>query len=198
MEGDDHPHPLSAVELVASRAEWAAEFETLARQLEAALGPLALRIDHVGSTSVPGLAAKDVIDVQVIVESFAPEIDAALTRAGLTAPFGAERLRDHVPKGSTWPEERWEKLLYVAASGRAAHVHVRLTGSPNERYALLFRDYLRADETARRAWEAVKRRVAAEAPDRAAYAEAKDPLCDELMVGAERWAAASGWSVGPG
>ena len=50
--------------------EWPALFAELAAQIRMALGPLALRIDHVGSTAIPGLAAKPVIDVQVSVETF--------------------------------------------------------------------------------------------------------------------------------
>jgi GrpB-like predicted nucleotidyltransferase (UPF0157 family) len=50
------------------RSEWATDFVVLAEKLRSALGNLALSIDHIGSTSVPGLCSKDVVDIQVIVE----------------------------------------------------------------------------------------------------------------------------------
>src|SRR6185437_2768817 len=63
---------------------WPAEFGAVARPLRAALGSLALRIDHVGSTAVPGLAAKDKIDIQVTVQDFTniTRINAAITNLG--------------------------------------------------------------------------------------------------------------------
>ena len=72
-------------------------------------------------------------------------------------------------------------------------MHVRAAGSPNERYALLFRDYLRSDEAARARWATVKAELAAATTTRDEYAERKDPLTDTLMVDAEAWAASTGW-----
>jgi len=171
------------------RAEWADEFERIASDLRAALAAQALRIDHIGSTSVPGLAAKDVVDVQVIVR----RLDPRLELPGFFAPYDGV-LVDHVPPSWEGPTEAWQKLFFRPSAGKRVHVHVRVAGSPNERYALLFRDYLRATPAAREAWEATKRRVALEHPDRDAYAAAKDPLTDELMDAAERWAVRVGWS----
>ena len=184
---------MGAVDLVAHRPEWAAEFVQLARVLQDALHGVARRIDHIGSTSVPGLSAKDVIDMQVIVARLVP-LDERLP-AGFEARFGGAIVRDHVPAGWKGPVDAWDKRLYARLEGRIAHLHVRISGSPSERYALLFRDYLRADEDARDRWATVKARVAAESESRDAYAGAKDPLTDDLMTDAERWAHASGWSV---
>lgn len=66
--------PIHAIVIHAYRTEWPAEFAALRSALAAILGPLALRIDHIGSTSMPELGAKDVIDIQVTAVALAPEI----------------------------------------------------------------------------------------------------------------------------
>lgn len=69
------------IRIVDYQARWVQEYEEIAHALHDALGGLALRIDHIGSTSVPGLAAKDVIDVQVTVRQFTPDLEAAFWQA---------------------------------------------------------------------------------------------------------------------
>ena len=181
---------MSEVVLSGTQPEWAQEFELVAAEVRAALGGRALAVDHIGSTAVPGLAAKDVIDVQVRVE----DLDG-IELPGFDTPLGTGAIHDHVPAGDTHDRYEWEKRYFRRLEPRRVHVHVRRQGSANARYALLFRDYLRANDGARRAWEAVKRQVAAAHPDREGYAVAKDPLTDELMHDAERWAVAAGWSL---
>jgi GrpB-like predicted nucleotidyltransferase (UPF0157 family) len=187
--------------IVPWRDEWSREFDELAARLTEGLGPLALRIDHIGSTSVPGLPAKDVIDAQVIVRSLAPreEIVAAFARLGL-GQRGADWLyQDHVPAGWEGDESAWGKLLFGPPEGeRPSNVHVRAAGSPNERYALLFRDFLRADERARDLWGGFKERLAEETDhDLELYTELKDPATDVLIASAEEWARAAGWPGAP-
>ncbi|GAB3826555.1 GrpB family protein [Kribbella italica] len=170
------------------RASWPDEFAALADQLRAVVGRLAPTIDHVGSTSVPGLAAKGCIDVQLRVASLDELVDP-LTAAGY-------RLRPEVwnrVEVSTGVESR--KLVFAPAVGaRTCNVHVRLAGGANARYALLFRDYLRADEAARAGWGAFKQRLAASLPRLTDYGQIKAPATAVLMTGAERWAAQTGWS----
>ena len=72
---------------------------------------------------------------------------------------------------------------------------MRLSGGPNARYALLFRDYLRADEVARNGWGAFKQRLAVSVPDLMDYGQIKAPATEVLMAGAERWAAETGWTL---
>ena len=82
--------------IVAYCPDWADEFRALIRPLHAALGPLALRIDHIGSTAVPGLAAKDVLDMQVTVRDFTPDLEAAFGRAGYARqPYNQDRPAPH-------------------------------------------------------------------------------------------------------
>ena len=185
---------INPIIIVDYRPEWAAEFTGVAHALQAVLGPLALRIDHIGSTAVPGLAAKDVLDVQVTVHDFTPELDAAFQAAG----YGAlDFTQDHRPPTATGPDRDWEKRMYRPTDGgRRMNLHVRRAGSGNGRYALLFRDYLRAHPLAAAAYGQAKRALAQHGPtDWDLYYAVKDPICDIIMAGAEDWATATGWQL---
>lgn len=172
---------------------WPAEFQRLGRRIRSILGDRALRIDHIGSTSVPRLAAKDRIDIQVTVA----ELDDAnpLGGAGFEELVG---FGDHRPPGTEGPDEDWSKRFFNAPENeRRANVHVRVEGRANQRYALLFRDYLRAHPASAEAYAELKRRLAAELRNVAAYPDVKDPACDLIIVAAEAWADATGWQPGP-
>jgi dephospho-CoA kinase len=187
------------VVLSAYRDDWPAEFERLAARLRTAVGTIALSVDHIGSTAVPGLAAKDVIDVQVIVASLDEDATRALpllSDAGFVQRDGDWNLRDHIPANWHGDAAAWSKFVVGPRDEgeRASNIHVRAAGSPNERYALLFRDYLRCDSSARRAWELFKTRLAAVTETREEYGQVKDPATDVLMASAERWAEAVGWT----
>src|SRR5688500_5031711 len=106
------------IEVVCYKPVWPREFREIASDLRAALGELALRVDHIGSTSVPGLAAKDVIDVQVTVVALEPfdRLAAAFAAAGYT--LRPEIIRDHRPPGAIGPEEEWEKRMARKPEGR--------------------------------------------------------------------------------
>lgn len=184
------------IEIAAYRPEWADEFARLAADLRRGLGPLALRIDHIGSTAVPGLPAKDVIDMQVTVARLEQAVDRAVTSVGY-ARRGEVRA-DHVPPGGPDDPEQWRKWFYREQAGRRVNLHVRLAGRANQRYPLLFRDYLRSHPLAADAYAQVKRALARLHPDDIdAYYEVKDPVCDIIMAGAEAWAAETNWGPGP-
>lgn len=173
---------------------WPVEFEALRALLCDALGDLAERVDHIGSTAVPGLAAKDVIDIQVSVTHLHdPRITPAFEALGATA---TDVTSDHVPPGDGGDPSAWEKRYFRAPAGwRRTHLHVREVGRPNQRYALLFRDYLRASPGARAAYSDVKVALARLHPeDTAAYYDVKDPACDLVMQAAELWARQESWS----
>ena len=74
---------------------------------------------------------------------------------------------------------------------------MRAANRANQRYALLFRDYLRAHPAAVEAYAELKRRLAAELRNVGVYADVKDPACDLIIVAAEDWAEATGWEPGP-
>jgi GrpB-like predicted nucleotidyltransferase (UPF0157 family) len=190
------------IEIVVYQDRWPGEFAAAAARLQGAFGPLALAIHHIGSTSVPGLAAKDVIDLQVTVAALDPAapLEAAITAAGYA--WRAETAADHVPSGADPDPSLWRKRYAGAGSSllpptpgvRRTHIHIRQLGLPNQRYPLLFRDYLRASLPARENYALVKRALARLHPDDAeAYYDVKDPVCDLILDAAERWAAATGW-----
>jgi len=184
------------LQIVPYRESWTAEFRQIASRLRAKLGVLALRIDHIGSTAVPGLPAKDVIDIQITLDSLDQGLIAVLGSIGYTRPEGIRR--DHRPPGATRAESAWEKLYFNPPSGqRSTHVHVRISGRPNQRYALLFRDYLRAHPAVAAAYAGLKRQLAQHLVDPELYAEVKDPAVDLIYLAAEKWAASIGWQPDP-
>ena len=160
------------------------------------LGPSALRIDHIGSTAVDGLAAKDIIDVQVTVASFDEARLGALSQAGFVR--WPEFAGDHCPPGMHLAEGELEKRFFNAPPDeRKANIHVRVEGRFNQRYALLCRDYLRSHPLAASAYGQVKRALARiVGDDMDAFYDVKDPVFDILMAGAEEWASATGWRPG--
>ena len=173
---------------------WAERGAELAGEIAAALGPLALRVEHIGSTSIPGMAAKPVYDMQVSVRDLAEAaaaFDAPLAALGL---YRALYEADHVPAGRLDPPERWAKRLWNRRTGdERMNLHVRVAGSPNERLALLFRDWFRAHPDAVAGYAEFKRRLAAAVGDIDAYTDIKDPVVDIVIAVAEDWAAATGW-----
>lgn len=174
---------------------WPDRATALVARLREVLGLRALRIEHIGSTAIPGMAAKDVIDLQVSVsdlESAAREFDDPLRAEGFRrVPYE----HDHVPAGRDDDPARWVKRLWSRRGPAAGDVnlHVRLAGSPNERVALLFRDWLRAHPAAVPAYAAFKRGLADAVPDLDTYADVKDPVVDLVIAAAEPWASETGW-----
>ena len=189
------PTNAERVQIIPYDELWPSEFADCARELRHCLGDLARRIDHIGSTAVPGLAAKDVIDVQITVDSLdAPDIAALFIEAGYEHVEAVTE--DHRPPGAREPAAQWRKLLFRARPPRrSVHAHVRVDGAANARYALLFRDYLRADAAAAAAYAEVKRRLATVEPPLPppAYTTIKDPVCDLVTAAAEAWARERGW-----
>ena len=180
------------VEIIPYQERWKREFQEIAAVLRSRLGALALRIDHIGSTSVPGLAAKDVIDIQISVR----ELDEELTRAMLDLGYRLPEMepRDHRPPGAEGPDSDWQKLYFHTPPGqRRTHTHVRVMGRANQRYALLFRDYLRTHPDSAAAYAELKRRLAANLADETTYPDVKDPAVDLIYFAAEAWAEATGW-----
>ena len=188
-----------SIEIVDYQPRWPVEFAEIAARLRRSFGPLALAIHHMGSTSVPGLAAKDVIDLQIGVAALDPvgPLQAALEAAGYRRR--PDISGDHVPIGADPDPALWRKRCGGAPEGaRRTHIHIRQIGLPNHRYALLFRDYLRASPAAAANYALVKRELAARhADDVDAYYAVKDPVCDLILEAADRWAAATSWQLPP-
>ncbi|MFE0104220.1 GrpB family protein [Streptomyces sp. NPDC059009] len=185
---DESAHPLSVVDY---KDTWPGEFEDVAAQLRPVLGELAVGVDHVGSTSVPGLAAKDCIDVQVRMRA----LDEARSVPLLTA-IGFRCRPEPWNRSELSFGHRSHKLVFAPpVGGRRCNVHLRVHGGYGSQYALLFRDYLRADAAARAAWGAFKRRLAHSVSTLEDYGQIKAPATEVLMAGAQRWAAETGWGA---
>jgi GrpB-like predicted nucleotidyltransferase (UPF0157 family) len=185
----------SAVRVVPYDEQWPLRAASELTGLTAALGPLVLHAEHIGSTAVPQMAAKDIIDLQLSVS----DLDqAAGSFAGPLARLGYTRLPyegDHVPAGdeggpALWAKRYWHRRNHPAGD---VNLHVRLAGAPNERLALLFRDWLRGHPDAVAAYGQFKICLAGYVGDLGAYTEVKDPVVDLVIAAAGRWAADTGW-----
>jgi GrpB-like predicted nucleotidyltransferase (UPF0157 family) len=186
------------VEIVPYQEHWPSEFAALGAALRRALGDLALRIDHIGSTSVPALAAKDRIDIQIAVAGFEQFDDMRARIEALGYQPRPGFTGDHLPPGWQGSASEWEKRFFTTPAGqRPANLHLRVLGRANQRYALLFRDYLRTHPASAAAYAELKRRLAQHLADLEFYAEVKDPACDLIAVAAEDWAKQTGWRPGP-
>jgi GrpB-like predicted nucleotidyltransferase (UPF0157 family) len=173
--------------------EWPKEFEKIRSHLQEVLGPRAQHIDHIGSTSVPGLGAKDVIDIQITVQELSPKIIQKMVNAGYE--HVSRITSDHVPLGEDSDPRLWEKFIFNQPQGaRRANIHVRMEGNPNQRYPLLFRDYLRAHPNSAKSIELIKREIAKRhADDIETYYDIKDPVYDLIWDAALEWAKYTNW-----
>lgn len=167
-----------ALTLSEPRDEWPAQAARLVARIEQALGDRAVAVDHIGSTAVPGLIAKDVIDLQIGVRSLAdadePDFVEALQRSGF--PRVGDIAMDNGKDGAEW----LKRFHGSADPGRVAHIHVREVGSPGFRWALDFRDWLRGDEGVREEYAALKLDLASQALSTSDYADAKEPWFDSV------------------
>lgn len=172
-----------SVVIVPYDAYWQAGFNEIAKRLREAIGDEALRIDHIGSTAVPGLDAKPVIDIQISVNRLEPmTYRAALEAVGY-------RHRSGNP-------DRSKRYFRETEGMRRTHIHVREAGSWSEQFALLFRDFLRQSEEWRRLYAQEKHALAYRYPapqDRELYVNGKEPIIWKIMQEASRWSQQTGW-----
>lgn len=159
---------------------WAEAFETQRAAIEGVLaGSLVARIEHIGSTSVPGLPAKPIIDMLALIEDYDAFAPALLE---------LERLRWMIsPEPGDADRRKWS-VCFPTVERRTHHLHVVEHDSTAWRDWLLFRDYLRAHfEEATRYGELKKELATANRSDRHAYRSGKAPLIGELMERARAW-----------
>jgi len=177
------------VTLVSPDPGWPAQFEVVAGDLRTRLGSGALRIDHIGSTAVPGLAAKDVLDVQVTVADPGALDDRAHPWHRVLADAGYAQDVDN--------DDRRKRFLRRRTPGAPwVNLHVRRDGCVSGQQALLFRDYLRTHPAARERYELEKRRLSRRGWSSVdAYAEAKGDVVWALLREADRWSW-FGWRPG--
>jgi dephospho-CoA kinase len=189
----------AAPTVVPADPTWPAQARRIVDRVNTACGHNAVRVDHVGSTAVPGLAAKDVIDVQVTVASLAAadQIADVLTHAGypridrITADVAKPNARSTVAEfDDTQDPALWQKRIHASADpGRPTNVHVRVDGWPNQQFALLFVGWLAKHPAAQVDYVAAKR-AAETSPD---YARAKEPWFLGAYRRAWDWADAVNW-----
>ena len=157
------------IEVVEYDAGWPASFARLAAAIERALGPVALSVDHIGSTSVPGLAAKPIIDILLTVASVEDEDSylPALEQAGFVL-----RVRE--------PDHRMFRT-----PGKDVHIHVYAPGRQESADYLALRDWLRGNASARTLYAETKKRLAEQSwPDMNYYAMAKSGVIAQLLADA--------------
>ena len=149
---------------------WPGRFRSEETKIRAALGKMALSVEHIGSTSVPGLAAKPIVDILLVVEDSGEEASylPALEEAGYVL-----RVRE--------PDFHEHRMLRTAA--KDVHVHVYSPESPEiERY-LLLRDHLRENEEDREHYARTKRDLASrDWPSMHHYAEAKTEVIEGIIT----------------
>jgi GrpB-like predicted nucleotidyltransferase (UPF0157 family) len=155
--------------IVPYNPEWPSRFEEEAVRIRDALGDAPVRIEHVGSTAVPGLAAKDTIDIQISV----PTMDRSLYEAPLES-LGYTSVRD-----AATDEHHFFGRPYETRP-RLFNVHVCPAGSEWERRHIAFRDYLRANPEAMHRYEAFKKEIAPNFDDTLEYAHAKEDFIREM------------------
>lgn len=186
------------IQIVPYQSHWPQDFKALKVQLQAIFGDLALRIDHIGSTSIPGLAAKDIIDIQVSVEDLqAPALQKLLNKLGEAPHY---RVRMDLSDALTGLNENSPELkkyfVKTLAPQREANIHIRQQGRKNQRYALLFCAFLRAHPAERAIYSLLKQRLATLFPESIeGYLYIKDPLMDLLYQQAETWATHTQWHI---
>lgn len=170
------------VEVSAYNDGWPKAFDAWGTRLAEALGEAAVRIDHVGSTAVPGLEAKPIVDLQVSVEDVDDEARyvPAIEALGVSLRFREPGHRYFRPAGDL---------------PRTVQIHVCDAGGAWERDHLLFRDYLRADGEARDSYARLKRELAERyRDDRLAYNEGKTRFILDALDEAREWAERTGWT----
>ncbi len=161
------------LEIVAYDPDWPARFETERKRVLALFAPGGAVLEHVGSTAVPGLAAKPIVDMMLGVERLA-EVEA---RIPALEALGYEYVAQHEVR---FPERRF--LARPRSGPRTHHLHAVERGSGFWRRHLGFRDLLRADPRTARAYEDLKRGLARQhAEDREAYTEAKTDFIEAAL-----------------
>jgi dephospho-CoA kinase len=168
---------------------WPQQARRLMQRLLFSVGGMIIRADHIGSTSVPGLPAKQLIDIQVVVEALARPVADAARRSGFVRVPGTWSGTDQ--RGVDHPEE----VVVDADPGRPVNINIRPVTAPIWRETLLFRDWLRAHQGERDAYAELKAGLA-ERPGSNVddYSAHKMPWISAALSRAGQWAARSNWS----
>lgn len=166
---------MDTITVIEHTDRWAAEFAQIADQIRASVGTHAIQIDHIGSTAIIGLAAKDVIDIHVSVENLQKEtVGSTLSNVGYLQVKGLQDSLIGIDDASI---ELKKVFLRQPRSQRRTNVHVRKVGRINQIYPLPFRDFLSSDANLRAAYQAIKLELSKQFPsDSDAYYSIKNPI----------------------
>ena len=160
------------VRLTPYQPAWAEMFEIERERLEAAIGPFVLDIQHVGSTSIPGIPAKPIIDIGVAVRNFE---EAAICIDPVVALGYTYRGENGIPRRHYFRKGNEEEV-------RTHHVHINEIDGPDWENQILFRDYLRAHPETAEQYAKIKRDLAQRYPkDRIAYLYGKAPFIEHIL-----------------
>ncbi len=178
----------NSVWMVLYDAAMSQRFQELAQPLRKALGRSALRIDHIGSTSIAQLGTKPAIDIQISVANFEPAeaYHVPLERLGyLLQSYKPDRAKQYAREMSM---QQW------------VYVHIRQEGSFHERFSLLYRDYLRAHPGVTSQYTDLRLDYAQRYYHRENcrnYTEAIRPFIWQIFSQAGKWAEQTEWLPGP-
>jgi len=165
--------------------EWPIIFKKLGQSIRNELGEIALRIDHIGSTSIPNMSAKPIIDLQISVTQLEPTDPYRIPLEKIGYVF-----REKNP-------DKTKRYFRESSGDKRTQIHVRKIGSWHQQFPLLFRDYLRQNVVDAKLYESEKYRLARiYSENRVAYVEAKNKIIWEIMFRADRWASEIGWNDG--
>lgn len=162
------------ISVAESDSSWASEYEKIASEIREAISHIAVQIEHIGSTSVPGLAAKPIVDVGLLL------CDCADFQS-LEAAFSS---LDLIYRGDKGTEGGHLFIRESVPEVRTHHIHVYFQGAPEWNRYLIFRDRLRASTELREEYGALKRKLAEQyEDDRLAYTAGKTELVQRVLAG---------------
>ncbi len=188
------PRPPMSPKIAQYDPSWPAQAERALARVRTVTGERAIRVDHIGSTAVPGLPAKDIVDLQLVVST----LDVADELSGTLSDAGFPRLEGDWADDAHDEEGTWPKRLHVGGDPRRpVNLHVRSQETPAWRLALLFPAWLRANPGERDAYAEIKNKLAAKHSGDGtvmAYAEEKQDWVDAAFTRADAWAESTGWT----
>jgi GrpB-like predicted nucleotidyltransferase (UPF0157 family) len=165
------------IEIVDYDAAWPANFEREAAALTGVFGELLLSLHHIGSTSIPGMRSKPIIDIMPVVD----DIEAVDPLTPAMSELGYEGLGENGISGRRYFRKGGDEA-------RSHHVHVYEPGNPEVARHLDFRDYVRAHAEAADTYARLKERLAQEfTTDITAYSEGKSAFIEEMIAKAQAW-----------
>lgn len=165
---------VDTVEIKDYDPEWPKAYELEKSRIMKKLGELVLEIEHIGSTAVPGISAKPVIDILIAVRNMGRAMECAMRLADL----GYEHVQS---------EDEVERLFLFRGTPRTHHIHIVEHGSEAHRKHVFFRDYLREHADTRNEYDHLKRALAARyRTDRKSYVDSKTDFIQRVVEKATR------------